>query len=808
MPRMRPAYWYAGLLSLTIAAYLPLWNNGFVDFDDAIYITKNPRVLEGLTASNIGWAWTTFHGKYWQPVSWLSLQLDAHLFSTRPLAGGPVPSAAAFHGQNLFWHGLSTLLLFAVLRRLTEALWRSFLVAALFAVHPTHVESVAWAAERKDVLSVFFGILTLWAYVRYLERPGWKRYFLIMAAYALSLLSKPMLMTLPFALLLLDYWPLRRLWPPVGAWSETMPHHVETVFQHSARPGTLRGLILEKLPLFLMAAAISVLTIVARERTGAATPLSVIPLSTRFANATSAYGWYLASTFYPVNLAVLYPHPLDHWSVPSALAGAGALLGITLLALLQARRRPWLSTGWLWFAGSLVPVIGLTQGGVQAWADRFSYWPHIGLFLALVWGLGELVDRLSISAWTAGAFAGLLLVCLTCLTWRQAGSWQDAVTLWERALAVTKDNHRAHLALGDCYREQGALDRADAHMAEAVRLQPESQDYLFAHGSILLMLGRLDEAAERFREALRRDPGHVDAWHNLGIVRLNQGKWAASIRCFRRALDLRPDSHDTHAGMGLAFWRLGQRQEAVRTFRTALALDPKEALAWHGLGLVYLAEGDLKGAIEALSRALSCNSQLVKARADLGLALCRKGEWQRGLDHLSDAAEQQDRGERRLLELGGIVPTLDAIPDAVVFRCRLAFALDQVGDRQGAAQTYHAAFQRDPQWPRKFTARAWRLTTDPHRSRRDPRLAYELASQAIQAVDAPTASMLDALAAAQAALGWFPDAIQSARQALAKALASEETALADSIQGRLRLYEQGQPFAYPAEADDALPKDP
>jgi tetratricopeptide (TPR) repeat protein len=782
MPRMRSSYWYAGLLLLTLVAYLPLWHNGYIDFDDELYITQNPRVLEGLTRSNIAWASTTLHGKYLQPVSWLSLQLDAQLFSRRHESGGPRLSAAAVHSQNLFWHTSSTLLLFALLRRLTGSPWRSFLVAGLFAVHPMHVESVAWAAERKDVLSVFFGLLTLYAYTWFVERPGWQRYLLMAAAFLLSLLSKPMLMSLPFVLLLLDYWPLRRLWP------------AGLVAGSASRPATSGRLILEKLPLFLMAAAIGFITLLGRERIGVAVSLSELPLSARLANAATAYGWYLASTFYPVNLAILYPHPLGNWSWVAALTGAGAVLVITLLSWIQARRWPWLITGWLWFVVALLPVIGLTQGGGQAWADRFSYWPHIGLFVAVVWGLGELSERLRVPTLAAGACVALLIGCLASLTWRQVEYWRDTPTLWERALAVTRDNHRAHLALGMHWQEQGALDKANVHLAEAVRILPESQDYRFAHGGVLFGLWMLDEAAECFRAALARDPNFADAWHNLGTVRLNQGKWSAAVRCYHRALTLRPESADTLAGLGWAYWRLGNRTEALRAFRSALVLNSKESLAWQGLGWACLVDGDSKSAAEHFEESLRRNASSVRAEADLGLALCRNGDWREGLDFLENSAQQQDLGEQRLRKMGGTVPTLHAIPYSVIFRCRLGFALNQVGDRQGAAEAYRAALKRDPDWPAKFMARAWALSTDPNPNLRDSRLAYELACQATQAVGDPSACMLDALAAAQAALGWFADAAQTARRALAKALASEETALAESIQNRLRLYEQGKPF--------------
>ncbi len=455
MSRLSTPFLCAALLGLTAAAYLPLWDNEFVDFDDEPYIVANPGVSAGLTWSGLSWAWTNDTVPYWMPLTWLSFQFDAHCFSTRDAQGQAVLSPAAFHGQNLAWHAASVLLLFGLWLRLTGARWRSFLIAALFAVHPMHVESVAWAIERKDVLSVFFGLLTLWAYVRYLEKPGWKRYLPLGTAFLLSLLSKPMLMTLPFVLLLLDYWPLRRT--SLGGPSSA----------------TFRRLLREKVPLFALAALFAIMTLASRFDHGALVSLDDVSLTARAANALTAYGWYLFRTFAPVRLAVLYPHPNGNWSPPAALAGAGALLSLTALSLWQARRRPWLIAGWLWFVATLVPVIGLAQGGKQAWADRFSYWPHIGLFVAVVWGLGELVERCRIPARLAGVVAALVLGCLGALTWFQVGYWRNTPALWQHALAVTEDNLMAQQNLADYYRNRGQLEEAEPHQEEVYRLEIE-----------------------------------------------------------------------------------------------------------------------------------------------------------------------------------------------------------------------------------------------------------------------------------------------------------------------------------------------
>lgn len=455
----RAACPYAALLALTVVAYLPVWRNGYIDYDDPQYITDNPQVLRGFTAEGLRWAWDNNDTPYWQPVSWLSLQLDAELFATPGPDGMPVLPAAAVHGHSLLWHGLNGLLLFVLCRRLTGAPGRSFLVAALFAVHPMHVESVAWATERKDVLSVFFGLLALWAYVRYAEKPGVGRYLGVGLALLVSLLCKPMLITLPCVLLLLDYWPLRRLQPgPAG--EAALP-----------RPVPFRSLVLEKVPLFLLTAAIAVLTVESRRQRGSAVSLFELSLLDRLANALMAYGSYLSCTLWPSDLALLYPHPRGNWTVLPVLAGAAVLLSVSVLARRQATRRPWLLVGWLWFVGTLVPVIGLAQGGRQAWADRFSYFPHVGLFLVLVWAAAELAARVRLPVAVRAAAGALVLGCLVGVTQAQVGHWRNSLTVWHRVVDVTRDNDWAHEHVAMAYRQQGQSEQAQVHLEAAIRIQ-------------------------------------------------------------------------------------------------------------------------------------------------------------------------------------------------------------------------------------------------------------------------------------------------------------------------------------------------
>jgi tetratricopeptide (TPR) repeat protein len=775
MLRIRAAYLHGVLLLLTAAAYYPIWHNDFVDMDDEKYITTNPPVREGLSWPGLRWAWMTDHGRYWMPLSWLSLQADVQFLCSHDEGGGPALLPAVFHGENLFWHAASVLLLFGLLQRLTGARWCSFLVAGLFAVHPMHVESVAWAAERKDVLSTFFGVLTLWAYAYYVEAPGWRRYLLVIAAFLASLLSKPMLVMLPLLLLFLDFWPLQRLlFPGTG-------------------PGSLFGLVLRKVPLILIAATIVVLTLLMHHNYGADVPLEVVSLPARVANAFAAYGWYVSHTLLPRQLCAFYPHPQDDWSATTVAAGVAMCAIITGLSVWQARRRPWLLVGWLWFVVALVPVLGLTQSGMQAWADRFCYWPHIGLFIAVVWGVAELAERFRLPAPVPGTVAALALLGLAAATWIQVGYWRDTPTLWQRVLDVTSDDRLAHPNLGLYYFEHGQLDRAHLHLTEALRRHPDAADMHNALGITLLMLGREDEASEHLRRALELVPTASAAWCHLGLARLHQGRPHEAVCCYRTALELDPGAPDTRAMLGQALWADGQRAEAVATLHAALDADPKQGHAWYGLGVALLAEGRIDDAIEALTQARRFKPELVAAHSELGIALGRAGRWADAVGAQAIALQMQREREERLGRMGGCISTADGIAPRVSYECRLGFALACCGDRPGAREAYAAATALDPRWPDAFAAKAWKLATESNASRRDPQTSYELASQAVDGTGEPSAPLLDALAAAEAARGNYREAAATARRALEKARTAGDIALARAIQQRLRLYAARKP---------------
>lgn len=548
------------LVLSTFAVYASTAGFGFVTLDDPTYVTKNPHVLQGLTGAGIAWAFTTTWASNYHPLTWIAHMLVVSLFG---VTGG------AHHVVNVLLHAANTVLLFVVLLRMTGATARSAIVAALFALHPAHVESVAWIAELKDVLSTLFWMLTMLAYERYVRHPERKRFFTVIAFYALGLLTKPMLVTLPFVLLLLDVWPLQR-------------------FSKTTSGGRLLALVTEKAPLFALSALSCVITFVAQHRGGAVSALDVLPWTSRLMNAVLACEAYLRRLVWPSDLAVFYPYPRG----VGALEVAGATLliaAITAAAVLLRRTRPYLAVGWLWFLGTLIPVIGLVQVGGQATADRYTYIPFIGLFIAIVWTVADLVPRTALARRVLATATGVALAASAIVAREQVSYWQDGHTLWSRALDVTNDNHRAYAALGQILVADGRTAEAIAHYSEAIRLAPTTAQY-----------------------------------HNfLGLARLQDGDHAAAMREFETALKLKPASADVRANMGLVLSRMGRLEEAARAYDDALRLQPDLADAHLGLGLVYALQGRVEEARAHLEAVLRLNPANQDARRALNTLTAR-----------------------------------------------------------------------------------------------------------------------------------------------------------------------------------------
>jgi hypothetical protein len=508
-PGWREEIWVAlGLAVLTLASFAPLWLDSydFINLDDPSLVIDNPDIKDGLTVRGIGWAFTTLHGYNWMPLTWLSFELDSQLHGIQPWG---------YHVTNVLLHTANVLLLFGVLRRFTGALWRSAAVAALFAVHPLRVESVAWVAERKDVLSALFWMLTLAAYGWYAWRPSLRRYALVALTFALGLMAKPMLVTLPFVLLLMDYWPLRRFRAPAlqAPGDPTGP---------TFSTASLARLLLEKAPLLALAVGLSAITLHAqRELVLGSEHYS---FGTRASNALVSYVRYLGMTFWPTDLALYYPHPGD--TLPAgAVGGAGLLLAaITAAAVWAAPRRPSLAVGWLWYLGTLVPVAGFVQLSNQGHADRWTYIPLIGIFCLVVWQIAALAERWGFRAVAALGLTAAVVACALA-SWVQVHYWSDSITLWTHTLEVTGDgNAVAQNALGAAYLGAGDIDRAEPHFLAAARLKPGYSDPRYNLGAIRLRQGDMGGAARWFADALRINPNHSGAQKGMAEVRQAQGQ--------------------------------------------------------------------------------------------------------------------------------------------------------------------------------------------------------------------------------------------------------------------------------------------
>lgn len=579
------------LAVITFVAYWPVIGSGFVNYDDDTYITKNEHVLRGLNWPDVKWAFATASVGYAHPVTWLTHQLDYQLFGA--WAGG-------HHLTNLAIHVVNSLLLFFLFWRITRATWQSALVAALFAIHPLHVESVAWVAERKDVLSGLFFLLTLHAYTAYASRKGTWRYLLALSWFVLGILSKPMLVTVPCVLLLFDYWPLGRMAPQRNK-------------DGSAVRSNIGGLILEKIPFALIAGAWSIVTFVFQKEAGVVGQQGI---AFRLANALVSYTTYLWNTFWPQDLAVLYPYPLvAPWG--AAMVSAALLILVSVLCVLARKEYPYLIAGWLWYLGMLVPVIGLIQVGAQAHADRYTYLPQIGLCFALSWGMAKLTKSWSLRRYVLPAGAALVLVVLMGCTRKQTKVWQDSASLWTRALAVTSDNLVARYNLGHVVGQQGRHDEAIQHFTEALRIDPDFFDALFNMGITLSEQGKPAEAISYYHRALAVKPGSAKAHMQLALALLKQEKADDALQQFYKAQELAPNDPDIRTNLGLMLARQGRLSEATLQLNEALRLNPASAEAHNNLGLVFLMTRQPEKSISHFATALRLKPNFTVARDNL-----------------------------------------------------------------------------------------------------------------------------------------------------------------------------------------------
>jgi len=586
----------AGLAIITFALYAPAIGYEFNNYDDAQYITSNARIHQGLTFANIRWAFQTGYAANWHPLTWLSHILDCQFFGLNP---------AGHHFTSILFHTANAVLFFLLWRGMTGCPWRSAFVAALFAWHPTRVESVTFIAERKDVLSTFFGLATLWAYWAYVRAPSFGRRASVLLLFALALMSKPMLVSLPLLMLLLDYWPLRRE-PP------------------------FKQLFLEKLPLLALSAVSSLITIWAQKR-GGAMASSELPISTRTLNALNSYVSYLGRLFVPRHLIVFYPYKFNfHW--PVVAAETALLLGISVVAIYWARRRPWFAVGWFWFIIALIPVIGLVQVGEQAMADRYTYLPAIGIFILVTWTVGDVFAQHQGWEWPMRiAWIIILAACLPA-TSRQLSHWRNSITLFSHALAVDPDN-----------------PAAQCNLAQALDQQGDEKD-----------------ALEHYSAALRLKPNYPEAECNLGLIAYRHNDLDGAVKHFTRAIEQMPAYAVAHYDLGLALAAKKQNVEAQKQYRAAVDANPDYDRAWANLGLALLQQGNVAEATTALTRAVDLAPNNFYAQNGLAHALEQQGKASAAVPHYQSAATEARRaGDQRLAaSIEAHLQSLQKRPDA------------------------------------------------------------------------------------------------------------------------------------------------
>jgi tetratricopeptide (TPR) repeat protein len=716
-----------GLMLATFLVYSPVLKSTFVNIDDGVYVTDNPQVKAGLSRENLSWAFSSITAANWHPLTMLSLLADSQLSSKEPETGRP--SAMLFHLTNLVLHCLSSFVLFWTLLRMTGCLWRCFWVAALFALHPLHVESVAWVAERKDVLSGLFWMLAMLAYARYARVPNWKRMLVVALMMALGLLAKPMLVTLPLVFLLLDYWPLGRLDPSrstfIVARARKSPDDTQRLWM----------LVREKVPFLILTAVFCAITLVAQWRGQALRSFSDIPFLIRCQNIPVAYVVYLRKMIWPSDLSPFWALGADGWPAWQVASALVLLIGVTAAAWIERARRPYLLVGWLWYLGTLVPVIGLIQVGDQAWADRYTYLPLIGIFMAVAWGVPDLLESWRSKRAIVAALGLSTVLVFSFLTRLQVAHWQDDFHLWQHTLDVQPKNDLAHNNLAVAFADEGKLGQALDHYAAAVAANPSNGIAQVNLGMTLNKLGRQAEAIERLRIALELNPASDGAHAVLGRLLLLHGEVDNAVSHFREALRLRPDASDYYFYLAEALMAADNFDEAAAVASEGLRLAPGFAAGHH----------------------------------QLGMALVRLQRWPDAHASLQTA--------------------VNLLPQEASFRCDLALAFYELGQKQKALDQYARANDLQPDWISRSLATAESLLNRPGSTRHLYNRARELAQEMCQATDYRNPELLATLAAAYAATGYDTKARQMAEKALELAGAAGQGELAKKIRARMSSYQ-------------------
>lgn len=743
-------------LALALAAagiYWQVHGFDFVNYDDPDYVTENPMVRAGLTFKGIGWAFTHFTLSNWHPLTWISYMLDCQLFGVN--AGGP-------HVENVLFHAANAILLFLLLYQLTHAQWRSAIVAALFALHPLHVESVAWISERKDVLSTFFGLLSLMAYVRYanelkVQSPKSKvAYTWALIFFALSLLAKPMLVTLPFLMLLLDFWPLQR---------------VENSGWRTFLTPPFAKLAREKWPWFALVAVSCATTLFAQN--GAAATTAHFPMKWRLFNATESYFWYFEKTFWPTKLAVFYP--MEHnRPIGLFLIAIVFLALVTIAAVATIKRRPFLLVGWLWFLGTLVPVIGLVQVGSQSTADRYSYVPMIGLLIAIIWLAHDWFIDSKAKIIAGGIAATVVLVVLAIATVFQIQYWKNSVTLFSHALAVTHDNDTALNNLGAAFYELGRNEDALKMYQLALGIDPSAADVHKNVGLVLAKTGKPDEALFQYQEAVRLNPNSAELQNFLAETLTTRGNKDEALGHYSEAVRLMPANAQYQNDLAVALVGVGKKTEALPHYQQAVWLDPSNARYQNNFATALARAGDGTGAVQHYAAAIRADPKFAEAYSNLGGLLALHHEFNDALAQYSEAVRLS--------------------PTNATIRFNTGLVLVKLGRTDEAIVQFTEAARLRPDWPDPLNAAAWALATSDNEKNRNGAEAVKFAEKAADLTGRQQTAALNTLAAAYAEVGRFDDAVATANQALDIAQRAGQTGLIEKIQEAITLYKAHTPL--------------
>ena len=624
----------AALFVVTLAAYMPVLGASFINYDDFDYVLNNPVVPGGLTVHGLRWAFTTGHMANWHPLAWVSHMLDATLFGLNP---------TGHHLTSMIIHAVNTVLVGRLVFEATRARWRSLVVAVFFGLHPLHVESVAWVSERKDVLCTLFWLLAAIMWVRWTASRARSHYGAAVVLFACALASKPMAVTFPFALLLFDVWPLRR-WQAVDVGA--------------------RRAVVEKLPFFVLAALSSVATYVFQRDGGALNEDEAMPLGMRVGNAFVAYARYVGKTLVPTDLAIIYPHPIGGWPSWAVLAAVLGFIAVSVVSVRALSRSPWLFVGWFFFVGVLVPTIGLVQVGAQSMADRYSYLPSIGLFIAVVWSAHGLLERRREAGrkspgTTVAVAVGVLAATCGALTFRQAGYFQDGVTVFSHAVAVTSPNVIANARLGFALWREGKLTEAESAYRASIAVAPSGAIAHAELGALLVQMGRIDEGIAMSEEAIRLSPNLASAHHNLGLALLKRHEIERALVQLELAVSLAPGSPEAHTSLGFGLTAANRFDAAIAEFQIAIRLSPHAATsAREGLAAALARAGRLGEAVAMFQLVVATNPSRPTAHAKLGNALVDSGRVVEGIPELELAVRLDPTNEDVKRDLARALGTL------------------------------------------------------------------------------------------------------------------------------------------------------